>query len=172
MSCLVSQPSLLWVLYALQTVFLHSTLLSVAQNSFSRSIFIQSVTLSNNVIFGLPLFPVPDKVAGTARMSVSKQLYLITYEAQLGKRRSLSDFIVAIVDSGLYTWEQISWQSGFFENQLFVSAHLHVEASSCCRQLSVHPSVCLSVCQSNAWIVTKLTEVLPTFLYCMKGKFI
>jgi len=29
-------------------------------------------------------------------------------------------------------------------------------------------SVCLSVCLSNAWFVTKRKKVVPAFLYCMK----
>ena len=36
--------------------------------------------------------------------------------------------------------------------------------------LIVEPSVCLSVCPSHAWIVTKRTKVPLTFLYPMKGK--
>ena len=54
----------------------------------------------------------------------------------------------------------------------FIRAHLHVEASSCCRHLSVCLSVCLSVRLSNACIVTKLNKYLPTFLYRMKGQCI
>ena len=35
---------------------------------------------------------------------------------------------------------------------------------------SVRPSLCLSVCLSHAWIVTKLNDALQIFLYHMQGQ--
>jgi len=44
------------------TVLLHAVMLSVARSSLSRFIFVQFVMLFNHVVFGLPLFLIPDKV--------------------------------------------------------------------------------------------------------------
>jgi len=51
---------------------------------------------------------------------------------------------------------------------LFIFTTLHVMQTRYSDENSVRPSVCLSVCPSHAWIVTKRKKDLSRFLYHTK----